>query len=501
MLDSLSLLLGGLATAAQPENLLWCFVGVLVGTLVGVLPGLGPITTVALLLPITYHLPPLAALIMLAGIYYGASYGGSTTAILVNLPGESSSVVTCIDGHQMARNGRAGAALAIAALASFFAGCVATLVIALFAKPLSGAGLLFGPAEYFSLMVLGLVAAVVLAHASLISACGMILFGLALSCIGTDVATGVPRLDFGIGPLKDGIDFVPMAVGLFAVSEVIRNLVKLEERVIVKDRIKNLWPSKTELRQAAPAAVRGTALGVVLGMLPGGGAMLSSFAAYALEKRVSKRPETFGKGAVEGLAAPEAANNAGAQTSFIPLLTLGIPSNAVIALMAGAMMMQGIQPGPQVIHSNPELFWGLIASMLLGNAMLLIINLPMIGLWVSVLKVPYRMFYPFLLAVSCIGVYSVNGSIFDIGLMALFGLLGYCFIRWKCEPAPLVMAFVLGPLLEESLRRAMLLSEGSPSVFVTRPISLALILSAAGLLALVLVPRLRQGVRMGTADQ
>lgn len=348
MLDSLSLLLGGLTTATQPENLVWCFVGVLVGTLVGVLPGLGPITTVALLLPITYHLPPLAALIMLAGIYYGASYGGSTTAILVNLPGESSSVVTCIDCHQRARNGRAGAALAIAALASFFAGCVATLVIALFARPLPEAGLLFGPAEYFSLMVLGLVAAVVLAHASLISACGMILFGLALSCIGTDVATGVPRLDFGIGPLKDGIDFVPMAVGLFAVSEVIRNLVKPEERVIIKDRIKNLWPSKTELRQAAPAAVRGTALGVVLGMLPGGGAILSSFAAYALEKRVSKRPETFGKGAVEGLAAPEAANNAGAQTSFIPLLTLGIPSNAVIALMAGAMMMQGIQPGPRL---------------------------------------------------------------------------------------------------------------------------------------------------------
>lgn len=499
MLESLSLLFDGLAIAAQPQNLLWCFVGALVGTLVGVLPGLGPVTTVALLLPITYQLPPLAALIVLAGIYYGASYGGSTTAILVNLPGESSSVVTCIDGHQMARQGRAGAALAIAALASLFAGCVATLVIALFAKPLSGAGLLFGPAEYFSLMVLGLVAAVVLAHASLIKAGGMILLGLGLSCIGTDVATGVPRLALGIIPLQDGIDFVPLAVGLFAVSEVIRNLVNPEERVIIKGKISNLWPSRTEFRQAAPAAVRGTGLGLVLGMLPGGGALLSSFAAYALEKRIAKQPERFGKGAVEGLAAPEAANNAGAQTSFIPLLTLGIPSNAVIALMAGAMMMQGIQPGPQVMRSNPELFWGLIASMLLGNAMLLVINLPMIGLWVNVLKVPYRMFFPFLLAVSCIGVYSVNGSIFDIGLMAFFGLVGYFFIRWRCEPAPLVMAFVLGPLLEESLRRAMLLSEGSPSVFVTRPISLGLLLVAAGLLALVLVPRLRWGVREGTA--
>lgn len=488
IVETAQLFAAGFMSALMPENLLWCFVGVLIGTLVGVLPGLGPIATVALLLPATYHLPPLAALIMLAGIYYGASYGGSTTAILVNMPGESSSVVTCIDGHQMARQGRAGPALAIAALASFFAGCLATFVIALFSRPLAEVGLLFGPAEYFSLMVLGLVAAVVLANASLHKAIGMIVLGLFLSCIGADVGTGAPRLTMGIYELNDGIGFIPLAMGLFAVADVIRSLVLPEQRIIIEGKVTNLWPSKDDFRRGVPATMRGSAIGLVLGMLPGGGAMLSSFAAYALEKRLSKHPEMFGKGAVEGVAAPESANNAGAQTSFIPLLTLGIPSNAVIALMAGAMMIQGIQPGPQVMFKNPDLFWGLIASMLIGNAMLVIINLPLIGLWVRVLKVPYRLFYPALLAICCVGVFSVNNSAIDVGLMLVFGLLGYAFWRWGCEPGPLLMAFVLGPLLEESLRRAMLLSGGSPAVFVTSPISLGLLIAAAGMLAVILMP-------------
>lgn len=487
--ETAQLFSAGLMSVLLPQNLLWCFIGVTIGTLVGVLPGLGPIATVALLLPATYHLPPLAALIMLAGIYYGASYGGSTTAILVNMPGESSSVVTCIDGHQMARAGRAGPALAIAALSSFFAGCLATFVIALFSRPLAEVGLMFGPAEYFSLMVLGLVAAVVLAHASVHKALGMIVLGLFLSCIGSDVGTGTPRMTMGIYELNDGIGFIPLAMGLFAVSDVIRNLVSPEQRVVINDKVTNLWPSREDFRRATPATLRGSLLGVVLGMLPGGGAMLSSFAAYALEKRISKYPEMFGKGAVEGVAAPESANNAGAQTSFIPLLTLGIPSNAVIALMAGAMMIQGIQPGPQVMFKNPDLFWGLIASMLVGNAFLVIINLPLVGIWVSVLKVPYRLFYPPLLALCCLGVFSVSNSAIDVGLMLLFGLLGYAFWRWQCEPAPLLMAFVLGPLLEESLRRAMLLSGGSPAVFVTSPISLTLLLAAGGMLALVLISR------------
>lgn len=487
-MDLLANLALGFGVAATPINLLYAFVGCVVGTLVGVLPGIGPVATIAMLLPITYGLEPVTALIMLSGIYYGASYGGSTTAILVNLPGEMSSVVTVLDGHQMARQGRAGAALSIAALGSFFAGSVATVVIAAFAPPLAELALKFDAAEYFSLMVLGLVAAVVLANASLHKAIGMIVLGLFLSCIGADVGTGAPRLTMGIYELNDGIGFIPLAMGLFAVADVIRSLVLPEQRIIIEGKVTNLWPSKDDFRRGVPATMRGSAIGLVLGMLPGGGAMLSSFAAYALEKRLSKHPEMFGKGAVEGVAAPESANNAGAQTSFIPLLTLGIPSNAVIALMAGAMMIQGIQPGPQVMFKNPDLFWGLIASMLIGNAMLVIINLPLIGLWVRVLKVPYRLFYPALLAICCVGVFSVNNSAIDVGLMLVFGLLGYAFWRWGCEPGPLLMAFVLGPLLEESLRRAMLLSGGSPAVFVTSPISLGLLIAAAAMLAVILMP-------------
>lgn len=492
MFDLFNQFLSGFATAAQPANLLYCLIGALIGTLIGVLPGLGPVATVAMLLPVTFYLEPVSALIMLAGIYYGASYGGSTTAILVNLPGENSSVVTCLDGYQMARQGRAGPALAIAALASLFAGLFATFFIALFAPPLAEVALLFGPAEYCSLMVLGMIAAIVLARGSILSALGMIMLGFFLSMVGTDINTGQPRMTLGIPELNDGIGFVPLAMGLFAIAETLRNLENPEYRSLVQAKIGSLMPSRQDFKEATPAAVRGTILGAILGLLPGGGATLSAFAAYAFEKRIAKNPGRFGKGAVEGVAAPEAANNAGAQTSFIPLLTLGIPSNAVIALMAGAMMIHGIQPGPQVMTKNPELFWGVIASMLIGNIMLVIINLPLISVWVALLKVPYRMFHPVLLVVSCIGVYSVNNSSFEVLLLIAFGVLGYALSKWQCEPAPLLLAFVLGPLLEENLRRAMLLSSGDPSVFVTRPISAVLLALAVCLLVIVVLPNVRK---------
>ncbi|MCA3262690.1 MAG: tripartite tricarboxylate transporter permease [Telmatospirillum sp.] len=492
MLDAFAPIFGGLSVALEPANLLYCFIGAMIGTLIGVLPGIGPIATVAMLLPVTFYLSPVSALIMLAGIYYGAQYGGSTTAILVNLPGENSSVVTCLDGYQLARQGRAGPALAVAALASLFAGVCATLVIALFAPPLAEMALLFGPAEYFSLMVLGLVAAIVLAQGSLVSALGMIVLGLILSMVGTDVNTGALRMTLGIPELNDGIGFVPLAMGLFAIGDIIRNLENPEARSVMTGKIGQLWPTRDDFKRCIPAVMRGTSLGSILGLLPGGGAMLSSFAAYTLEKRISDDPSRFGRGAIEGVAAPESANNAGAQTSFIPLLTLGIPANPVIALMAGAMMIHGIQPGPQVMTNNPDLFWGLIASMLVGNAMLVVINLPLIGLWVSLLKVPYRLFYPAILVFCCIGVYTLNNSIFEVGLLILFGVVGYAFLKWGCEPAPLLLAFVLGPLMEENLRRAMLLSRGDPSTFITRPISLGLLLAAFGLLLLIVLPAFKR---------
>ncbi|MSO77506.1 MAG: tripartite tricarboxylate transporter permease [Alphaproteobacteria bacterium] len=481
---------GGLAVALEPMNLFYCLIGVLVGTLVGVLPGIGPVATVAMLLPVTFYLPAVSALIMLAGIYYGAQYGSSTTAILVNLPGENSSIITCLDGYQMARAGRAGPALAVAALGSLFAGIVATFFIALFAPPLAEIGLMFGPAEYFSLMLLGLVAAVVLAQESLLGALAMVALGLLLSMIGTDIDSGVVRMNFGLVDLNDGIGFVPLAMGLFAVAEVIRNLEPKAPVAVLPERIAGLWPSREDFRRSFPAVLRGTAIGSFLGLLPGGGAMLASFAAYTLEKRVSGEPARFGTGAVEGVAAPESANNAAAQTSFIPLLTLGIPSNAVIALMAGAMMIHGIQPGPQVMTKNPDLFWGVIASMLVGNAMLVLINLPLIGIWVRLLRAPYRLFYPVLLVFCCIGVYSLNGSAVDLVLLMLFGIMGYGFLKWGLEAAPLLLAFVLGPLMEENLRRAMLLANGDSTTFLIRPISLALLLLAALLLIVVLLPAL-----------
>ncbi|HSR12082.1 MAG TPA: tripartite tricarboxylate transporter permease [Thermodesulfobacteriota bacterium] len=482
----------GMGVALTPLNLFYCFIGVLVGTLVGVLPGLGPLATMAMLLPLTFNLAPVTALIMLAGIYYGAQYGGSTTAILVNLPGESSSVVTCLDGYQMARQGRAGPALAIAALGSFFAGTFATMVIAGFAPPLAEVALNFGPAAYFSLMVLGLVSAVVLAAGSLLKAFCMILLGILLGLIGTDVNSGMARFTFNISALSDGIGFVIVAMGVFGFTEVIMNLEVKSTREILTRKVTNVWLTRSEFKAAAPAVLRGTLLGSILGILPGGGALLSSFAAYTLEKKVSRNQAQFGKGAIEGVAAPEAANNAGAQTSFIPLLTLGIPSNPVMALMIGAMMIHNIQPGPQIVINQPELFWGMIASMWVGNLMLVIFNLPMIGMWVRLLSVPYRFLFPSILLFCGIGIYSLSYLSFDIHIAALFGLLGYIFVKLECEPAPLMLGFILGPMLEENLRRAMLLSRGDPTTFLTNPISAGMLAVSAVLLIVVILPTVRR---------
>jgi TctA family transporter len=482
----------GFETALSLQNLMYCFIGCLLGTFIGVLPGLGPSTTIAMLLPITYALPPVAALIMLAGIYYGAAYGGSTPAILVNLPGESSSVVTAIDGYQRARQGRAGVALATAGISSFLAGCFATLVLAAFATPMSELAFKFGPAEYFSLMVLGLVGAVVLASGSLIKAVGMILVGLALGLVGTDVNSGVARYSFDIPELTDGINFVAIAMGVFGFAEIISNVEQREHRETFLNELTTLFPTKEDFKRMLPAAMRGTALGTVLGMLPGGGATLSSFAAYTVEKKMSKRGDEFGKGAIEGVAGPEAANNAGSQTSFIPLLTLGIPGNVVMALMVGAMTIHNIQPGPQVMTSNPDLFWGLIASMWIGNAMLIVLNLPLVGMWVKLLKVPYRFLYPAILAFCCIGIYSINNNVFDVYVTAAFGVAGYVFMRCGMECAPLLLGLILGPMMEENLRRALLLSRGDFSTLVTRPLSASLLVATVVLLLIVALPSIRK---------
>ncbi|QLH12984.1 tripartite tricarboxylate transporter permease [Paracoccus pantotrophus] len=482
----------GFETAVSLQNLAYCFLGVLVGTAIGVLPGLGPTATIAMLLPITYGLQPEAALIMLAGIYYGSQYGGSTTAILVNLPGEVSSVVTCLDGYQMARKGRAGTALAVAALGSFFAGTVATVLIAAFAPLLTSFAFEFGPTEYFSLMLLGLIGAVVLAHGSLVKAIAMVLLGLLLGLIGTDVNSGVQRFTFGLADLTDGIDVVGVAMGAFAFTEIIRNLEKREAREILINKVRGLMLTRSEVREAAPAVLRGTALGSILGVLPGGGSLLGAFASYAVEKKLSKTPERFGTGEIKGVAGPESANNAGAQTSFIPMLTLGIPATAVMALMMGAMMIHNIQPGPGVMTSNPALFWGLIASMWIGNAMLVVLNLPLIGLWIKLLSVPYKVLYPAILIFCVIGSFSINNSVFDIYVAAFFGLVGYVFSKLKCEPAPLLLGFVIGPLLEENFRRAMLLSRGDGTVFFTEPLSAIMLAMAAGLVLLLALPTIRK---------
>jgi putative tricarboxylic transport membrane protein len=484
----------GFGVAFTAQNLVYAFVGCLLGTLIGVLPGIGPVATIAMLLPATYALPPVAALIMLAGIYYGAQYGGSTTAILVNLPGESSSVVTVIDGYQMARKGRAGPALAAAGLGSFFAGCVGTLILAAFAPPLTELAFKFGPAEYFSLMILGLIGAVVLASGSLLKAITMILLGLALGLVGTDVNSGVARYSFDIPELTDGIGFIAIAMGVFGYGEIIANLAVPEhEREVFTAKVKGLWPTKQDFKDMTPAVLRGTALGSALGILPGGGALLSAFAAYTIEKKIKlKQGEVpFGKGNIRGVAGPESANNAGAQTSFIPLLTLGIPPNAVMALMVGAMTIHNIQPGPQVMTSNPELFWGLIASMWIGNLMLIVLNLPMIGIWIKLLTIPYKWLFPSIVLFCAVGVYSENNNTFDVWMVAIFGIVGYAFLKLKCEPAPLLLGFILGPMMEENLRRALLLSRGDWSVFVSRPLSAGLLAAAALLLIVVLLPSVK----------
>ncbi len=492
-MELLSNLALGFSVALHLQTVMYCFIGVLLGTLIGVLPGIGPVPTIAMLLPITYALPPVAALIMLAGIYYGASYGGSTTAILVALPGESSSVVTVLDGHQMARQGKAGKALAVAAIGSFIAGTFATMVIAAFAPPLAEVALKFGPAEYFSLMVLGLIAAVVLASGSLIKALGMIVLGLLLGIVGTDVNSGLQRFSFGIAELSDGIGFVTVAMGVFGFAEIIINLEQSsEKREIFTKSVGKLLLKWSEFKEALPAILRGTGIGTVLGILPGGGALLSAFASYTVEKKIAKDPTRFGKGAIEGVAGPESANNAGSQTSFIPLLTLGIPSNAVMALMVGAMTIHSIQPGPQVMTSNPQLFWGLIVSMWIGNLMLVVLNLPMIGIWVKLLQVPYRLMYPAILLFCCIGVYSINNNVFDVFMTVVFGILGWIFVKLECEPAPLLLGFILGPMMEENLRRALLLSRGDASVFVTRPISAVMLAMAVILLLIIVAPSIRK---------
>ena len=484
----------GFGVAFTPINLLYCLVGCILGTLIGVLPGIGPVATIAMLLPATYALPPVSALIMLAGIYYGAQYGGSTTAILVNLPGESSSVVTVIDGYQMARKGRAGPALAAAGLGSFFAGCVGTLVLAAFAPALTEVAFKFGPAEYFALMVLGLIGAVVLASGSLLKAIAMIVLGLLLGLVGTDVNSGVARYSFDIPELTDGIGFVAIAMGVFGYGEIIANLgQRSSDREVFTAKVTGLFPTREDFKRMTPAVLRGTAMGSALGILPGGGAMLSAFAAYTVEKKTKLHPGEvpFGQGNIRGVAAPEAANNAGSQTSFIPLLTLGIPPNPVMALMVGAMTIHNIQPGPQVMTSNPELFWGLIASMWIGNAMLVILNLPLIGMWIKLLSVPYKLLYPSIVLFCAIGVYSTNNNTWDIWIVGIFGFVGYLFHKLGCEPAPLLLGLILGPMMEENLRRALLLSRGDWSVFVTRPLSASLLAVAALLLIIVLLPAIK----------
>ena len=490
IIDNLGL---GFAVALSLQNVALAFIGCLLGTMIGVLPGVGPIATIAILLPVTFGLEPVSALIMLAGIYYGAQYGGSTTAILLSIPGEASAVVTVLDGHQMARQGRAGKALGIAAIGSFFAGTVATFIIAGLATPLTTLALQFGPAEYFSLMLMGLIFATVLARGSLFHAIIMVLVGLLLSTVGPDLVTAQQRMTFGNIHLADGINFAVLGMGLFGIGEILRNLDHTESRDMVREPIGRLLPQREDLRRSALPILRGTGIGAALGILPGNGAVLGPFASYTLEKKMAKDPQRFGAGAIEGVAGPESANNAGAQTSFIPLLTLGIPPNAVMALMVGAMTIHGIIPGPQVMSRNPDLFWGLIASMWIGNLMLLIINLPLIGLWVRLLTVPYRLMFPAIILFCCIGVYSINGQTFDVIVMMVFGSIGYLLVKFAFEPAPLILGFVLGRMMEENLRQAMIIARGDVGALVSRPISAALLTVAVGLVVIALLPKIRRG--------
>ncbi len=491
-MDIFNNLIFGFTVALSLQNLAYCFIGVFVGTAIGVLPGIGPLVTIAMLLPITFNLSPIPALIMLSGIYYGAQYGGSTTSILVNLPGETASVVTCLDGYQMARQGRAGPALAIAAIGSFFAGCVGTLLIALFGPPLAEWALKFGAPEYFALMLMALIAAACLAHGDMVKSLAMVVLGLVLGIIGTDVNSGMARYSFGIAELSDGVGFTVVAVGLFAISEIVKNLETEEKQEVFTKDIKNLMPTKQDLIMSSGAILRGTLVGSFFGTLPGTGPAISAFSSYMLEKKIAKDPSRFGKGAIEGVAGPEAANNAAAQTAFIPTLTLGIPGSATMALMLGALTIQGIAPGPQVMTAKPDLFWGLIASMWIGNLMLVVLNLPMIGLWVKLLKIPYRYLFPSIIMFCAVGNYSVNNSAMDLYLVAAFGILGYVVMKLEFEPAPLILGYVLGPLMEENLRRALLISRGDPTVFFTRPISLGFMIASILILVTMVAPAIRR---------
>ena len=491
----------GFSVALSPVNLVYCFVGVFVGTVIGVLPGIGPLAAIAMLLPLTFKLDPVAALIMLSGIYYGTKYGGSTTAIMLKLPGESASVVTCLDGYEMAKQGRAGPALGMAAVASFIAGSIGTILIGMFGPPLAEAALLFSSPEYFSLMLFSLVGAAVLVHGSMVKALGMIALGLLFGIAGTDVNSGMSRFTFGVTSLSDGVSFVVIAMGLFGFAEIVANLEQSSlSRDLLFQKVKNLWPTWTDFRHSWNPMVRGTVIGAFFGILPGAGPTIASFSAYTVEKKISKNRAQFGKGAIEGVASPEAANNSASQCEFIPTLALGIPGSATMALILGALMIQGIAPGPQVMTQRPDLFWGLIASMWIGNLMLLILNLPLIGLWVKLLTVPYRLLFPAIMVFMAIGVYSVNNNPLDIHLALLFGVLGYVFIKLECEPAPLILAVVLGPLMEENLRRALLISRGDPSVFVTRPISAGFLIATVLLLAVMIVPAIRSRRRQATGE-
>jgi TctA family transporter len=485
-------LIFGFSVALTYENLLYCFIGCFLGTLIGVLPGIGPTATVAMLMPITFVLSPVAAMIMLAGIFYGAEYGGSTTAILVNLPGEMSSVITCIDGHQMARQGRAGPALAIAAIVSFFAGTVCTLIIALFGPLIADMALMFTSTEYFSLMMMGLVFAAMLAQGDVVKSLAMVVLGLLMGCVGTDVDSGFRRFSFDIIELSDGIGFLVIAIGIFAMSEIMAHLSDPEENTILTSDVRRLLPSKDDIKRSIGPIIRGTGLGAFFGVLPGTGPTIAAFSSYIVEKRLAKDPSRFGKGAIEGVAGPEAANNADSQCKFIPMLTLGLPASATMALLLGALMIHGIAPGPTVMTLRPDLFWGLIASMWVGNLMLLILNLPLVGIWVSLLKVPYRRLFPAIMVFSCIGIYSLNNSPFELYLTAFFGIIGFVLIKFECSPVPLILGFVLGPMMEENLRRALLGSRGDPTIFLTRPISLGFIIATILVVIVVSLPVLRK---------
>jgi TctA family transporter len=490
--DILSNIMMGFGVALTWQNIGLCFFGCVIGTAIGVLPGIGPLTTMAMILPVTFWLSPVGALIMLSGVFYGAQYGGSTTAILVKIPGETSSVVTVLDGYAMAQRGRAGPALAIAAIGSLFAGSVVTLLIAVGGPPLARIALLFQSADYVSVMLLGLVSAVVLAHGSVLKAVGMIVLGVLFGLVGTDVSTGEYRMTMGLDVLFDGVGFVPLSMGLFGLAEIMVNLESASVTDMHAKPVTGLWPTPGDLRQSFGAMVRGTAVGTAFGILPGGGPTIAAFSAYSLEKKISRSPERFGQGAIEGVAAPESANNAAAQACFIPMLSLGIPPNALMALMIGAMMVHGITPGPEIITKQPALFWGLIASMWIGNLMLVILNLPLIGIWVKLLQVPYGYLFPSILILCCVGTFTLSSSTGDVIVMTVFGVIGYGFRKLDCEPAPLLLGLVLGPMLEENFRRAMVLSDGDWSIFVRRPISLGFLLLAAALLGAVTLPNIRR---------